>query len=586
MMRQRLLVGAAAALLIGGSLGLAQDRAAAGAWRQQAIAAGISEAAIEKMIAEAALQKAIEAGPQDGGDHLGPDAVQASPEKIEEEMREVAARHKVPYEVVLCADAIGTWRGVGPRGTLVAVNYFEFVGDGTLGGQKVTGYTEQYDFHSPSIRVMVSGQLIRVNAGNKAWTEEGKPGMSPSDATNGGSVARVYAGLYPLGFMHAVMASGDQLRITGPRNAMTIVAARDGQTFTAVLDETMRPKSISTEVNEPAIGRGTLVAEYADYRPDTHGVMSPRHIVRKLNGRPLLDIRIPKTPKQNPYVLFPEPDVLRGKVRQPEILENPNPTFSDPNAQPPRRADGRPDLSGYWQTGGPADLAALLRTFGPLEPSLKLDDVAFSVNIPGRTGSYNSFENDSGVMDEMSPHRPIYKPEHWDAVRYADLHGNRTDPTWQCWGNGVPRQGPPQRIFQEDAEIMFVNNGQWWRVVPVDGRERDPIRANDQAYSGDSLGRWEGDTLVVETVGFSDASWLDWRGYIHSTSLKVTERFTRKGDEMLYQVTVEDPDILIQPWVWPDRMLRINRNLKAAQILQDPPCTQTDPATVPPFHRG
>jgi hypothetical protein len=133
---------------------------------------------------------------------------------------------------------------------------------------------------------------------------------------------------------------------------------------------------------------------------------------------------------------------------------------------------------------------------------------------------------------------------------------------------------------------MFVNNGQWWRVVPVDGRERDPIRANDQAYSGDSLGRWEGDTLVVETVGFSDASWLDWRGYIHSTSLKVTERFTRKGDEMLYQVTVEDPDILIQPWVWPDRMLRINRNLKAAQILQDPPCTQTDPATVPPFHRG
>jgi len=114
-MRQRLLIGMAAALLAGGSLGFAQDRAAAGAWRKQAIAAGVSEAAIEKMLAEEALRKEIEAGPQDGGPHLGPDAVQASPEKIEEEMRGVAEINKVPYEIVLFADAIGTWRGLGGK---------------------------------------------------------------------------------------------------------------------------------------------------------------------------------------------------------------------------------------------------------------------------------------------------------------------------------------------------------------------------------------------------------------------------------------------------------------------------------------
>src|SRR5688572_20879791 len=89
MMRQRFFVGAVAALLMGGSVGVAQNRAA-DMWRRQAIAAGISEAAIEQMLAEEALRKEIEAGPQDGGPHLGPDAVQASPEKIEEEMRGVA----------------------------------------------------------------------------------------------------------------------------------------------------------------------------------------------------------------------------------------------------------------------------------------------------------------------------------------------------------------------------------------------------------------------------------------------------------------------------------------------------------------
>ena len=462
------------------------------------------------------------------------------------------------------------------------MNYFEFIGDGTVGGQKVTGYTEQYDFHSPSIRVMAPGQLIRVHAGDKAWTEEGKPGMRPSDATDAGSVAKVYAGLYPLGFIHAVMASGNQLKVTGPRNALTIVAVRDGQTFTAVLDENLRPRSIATDVKEPAIGTGTLVAEYADYRPDTHGVMSPRRVVRKLNGKALLDIRVPKTPKQNPYVLFPPPDVLRGKVRQPEVFANPNPTFTDANAQPPRRADGKPDLSGYW---GPRPGGGGGGGGGARRPSIDLENVAYSVNVGGRKGSFNSFENDSGVMQERSPHRPVYKPEQWDAVRYADLHANRMDPTWACLGAGFPRQGPPQRIYEEAGEMVFLN-GEIARYVPVDGRERDPIRGNDQAYSGDSLGRWEGDTLVVETVGFSSDSWLDWRGYIHSTALKVTERFTRKGDDMLYQVTIEDPEMLVQPWVMPDRMLRINHNLKAAQPQAGIPCLQTDPATVPPFHRG
>ncbi len=575
-----------------GTVSFAQDGGSALASLPDAIKgakdAGLSDAAIaeaiSKGVAAAEYQKAVDAGPQDGGANLEDDAVQASPEKIEAEMRAVAERNKVPYEAILFADAIGTWRGVGPRGTIVAVNFFEFVGDGMAGSQKVTGYTEQYDFYSPAIRTITPGQVIRVNAGDKAWTEQGGPGLKPSTVTNGGSVAKVYAGLFPQGFMHAIVASGDKLKITGVKGFRKIVAVRDGQTFTAILDENDRPRSISTEVNDPAIGRGTLVAEYEDYRPDSHGVYSPRHIVRKLNGKTLLDIRVPKTPQQNPYVLFPSPDVLAGKVKQAQIFDEPNPTFSDPNAATPRRADGKPDLAGYWGNR-PQGQPALGIGSTAIKPSIELDNVAFQVNVPGRKGSFNSFENDSGVVDEMDANRPIYKPEFWEKVRTTDLDGNRTDPAWQCWGNGVPRMGPPQRIFQDEAEVILVN-GDTWRIAPIDGRPRDPIRGDDQAYNGDALGHWDGDTLVVETIGFSDVSWLDWRGYVHSTALKVTERFTRKGDEMLYQVTIEDPQMLVQPWVLPDRMLRINRNLKAAQILQDAPCTQTDPFTVSPYHRG
>ena len=63
-----------------------------------------------------------------------------------------------------------------------------------------------------------------------------------------------------------------------------------------------------------------------------------------------------------------------------------------------------------------------------------------------------------------------------------------------------------------------------------------------------SVGHWDGDTLVVESIGFVPETWLSRGGFFHSENMKVYERFTRKGDEMLYEVTVEDPDVLIQPW--------------------------------------
>lgn len=517
---------------------------------------------------------------QDGTTTLQEDAVQASPEQIAAEMRGVAERHKVPLLVVQMADVLGTWRGVGPRETLLGVNTFEIIGDGAVyeptrsgawNRKDVAGYIEQYDFLHPARRVITPGELIRVNAGDQAWTEQGAPGMNPSDAVGGSSLAKVYAGLFPQGFMHVVMASGEKLQVSAANGVSTVIAVRDGRTFTAVLDKELRPASISTPVDDPAHGGGVLTAEYSNYVGDVYGVFTPRRIVRKLDGRVILDVRLPPTPTQNPYVVFPTPDVLRGtgKVAQEERRA---PTSS---ASTPRRANGVPDLSGYWEPKRTAP-----PVFGPATPTVDLGKVDFAVNIRARKANFNNFENDSGVLDRAEEDKPIYKPGEWSVVRDNDLNANQLDPTWKCWPQGVPRMGPPQRMFQEDAEIVLLNTdgtgGDIWRIVPVDGRERDPIRANDQAYNGDALGHWEGDELVVESVGFSTDSWLDWRGYHHSTALKVTERFRRVGDDLIYNVKIEDPRVLLQPWVLPERVLTINRDLKRAQILQDAPCLETD----------
>jgi hypothetical protein len=531
---------------------------------------------------------------QDGNTTLQNDAVQASPEQIAAEMRGVAERQKVPYLVVQMADALGTWRGIGGRETLLAVNYFEIVGDGTVytgtspgswNRKDVTGYIEQYDFLHPARRVIAPDELIRVNAGDQAWTEQGAPGMNPSDPVAGGSLAKIYVGLFPHGFMHAAVGSGERLKISQANGVTTVLADRDGHTFTAVLDNDWRPASISTRVDDPAHGRGVLTAEYSNYVGDVYGVFTPRRIVRKLDGKVMSDIRLPQTPTQNPYVVFPTPDVLRGTAKVAHE-ERRAPTSA---ASTPRRANGVTDLAGYWQPrpqgGGPP--AAV---FGPAKPTVDLGKVDYAVNIRARKANFNNFENDSGVLERMEEDKPVYKPAEWSVVRNNDLNANQLDPTWKCWAQGIPRMGPPQRIFQEDAEIVFLNTdgtgGDVWRIVPVDGRERDPIRANDQAYNGDALGRWEGDELVVETVGFSTASWLDWRGYHHSTSLKVTERFRRIGDDLYYNVKVEDPEVLLQPWVLPERVLRINRDLRRAQILQDPPCLETDADKLVDKQRG
>jgi hypothetical protein len=89
---------------------------------------------------------------------------------------------------------------------------------------------------------------------------------------------------------------------------------------------------------------------------------------------------------------------------------------------------------------------------------------------------------------------------------------------------------------------------------------------------GYTVGRWEGDTLVLDSIAFNDFTWLARGGFFHSDEMRVVERFTRQGNEILYEVTVEDPVVLVEPWVMTPRILRVNANPNAGLLPERGNC--------------
>ena len=142
-----------------------------------------------------------------------------------------------------------------------------------------------------------------------------------------------------------------------------------------------------------------------------------------------------------------------------------------------------------------------------------------------------------------------------------------------CQPLGVPREGPPRRIIQSDKDVVFFYQGGdagggygEYRVIPTDNRKRDPKKMIEATYLGYTIGRWEGDTLVLDATSFVDSTWFGRGGLFHSENMHVVERFTRQGDVILYDVTVEDPTVLVEPLVLPTRTLLKNENTEAGLL--------------------
>ena len=174
------------------------------------------------------------------------------------------------------------------------------------------------------------------------------------------------------------------------------------------------------------------------------------------------------------------------------------------------------------------------------------------------------------------PIKPIYKPEYWEKVQCLDENTNTEDPIFECVPAGITRMGPPRKIVQTADEVIlfYAQNDQPFRIIPTDGRKHTEEQILDTTFYGHPVGRWEGDTLVVESVGFNDITWFFRGGYFHSDEMRLTERFRREGDTLRYEVTVHDPNVLLEPWVIEPWQLILNRNVRG--ILEGFPCRAAD----------
>jgi len=192
------------------------------------------------------------------------------------------------------------------------------------------------------------------------------------------------------------------------------------------------------------------------------------------------------------------------------------------SARTPRASDGKPDLSGVWMTDAE-----------PVPPHI--------LTVEG-----NYFRVSPHMIDvtaDMKPEQVQMEP--WA----AELHKKRlqdptADPGAYCQPVGEPAQAEipfPYKIVQMPRLILVLyEENSIHRQIFLDGRKVVPD-AQPRFY-GYSTGRWEGDTLVVETTGFNDRQWLDRMGHPHTEAMRVTERFRRLNvGKLEVEVTIEDP---------------------------------------------
>jgi hypothetical protein len=234
----------------------------------------------------------------------------------------------------------------------------------------------------------------------------------------------------------------------------------------------------------------------------------------------------------------------------------------------PRTADGEPDLSGIWVRGGGPGIRG------------KYDETGGEQDFAAREGTFVNFENDNALARMGDRNKPLYRPQFWAQVRENDANGNELDPEFKCRLYGVPRLGAPSQIVQSKGLAVLLYAGGFagqntFRVVPTDGRPHNAARVVQETWKGDPVGNWEGNTLVIDTIGFTDESWLHKSGYFHSFKLHVIERLTRAGNTLRWVATVDDPEVLMEPWT----MNPITKELDPrpnAFVPEDLPCEERD----------
>lgn len=203
----------------------------------------------------------------------------------------------------------------------------------------------------------------------------------------------------------------------------------------------------------------------------------------------------------------------------------------------PRASDGKPDLTGVWQGG--------TNQRGSWEEANAGLGVGGTGRDPSAPANPSSAERPAGA--EPAPYQP------WAAKKVLEAYNRRgiDDPTGLCLPPGLPRAFNvslfPIQIVQTPQQVIFLfEYMSMFRVIPLNAKHPDDLIPS---YMGNSVGRWEGDTLVVDVIGFNDKTWLAGTGTFHTDALHITERFTRiSKDQINYDVIMEDPNVLTKPW--------------------------------------
>jgi len=203
-----------------------------------------------------------------------------------------------------------------------------------------------------------------------------------------------------------------------------------------------------------------------------------------------------------------------------------------PAGPTPRLPDGHPDLTGIWSSPGP------------------VGDIAQGMaNVPCDTpGAVPQAAGRGGAKGPPTCKEPI--PLSAEGKRVLATHMSKDDPEANCLPTGVPRMAPyPWRIVQDKTHIFFLFEGNIhsYRQIFMDGRKHpaDP----DPTWYGHSIGSWDGDTLVVDTVGYNDKFWFDFGGHPHSEQLHTIERYTRTdAGTLVIETTIDDPVDYTKPF--------------------------------------
>jgi hypothetical protein len=221
---------------------------------------------------------------------------------------------------------------------------------------------------------------------------------------------------------------------------------------------------------------------------------------------------------------FPSQNMPKTKDGKPDLA-----------APAPRTADGKPDLSGVWET---------IPGRRPPGPQIAAEG----------TGELPPSGSIFGNIGDQIPGGAPYQPWAAELVKKRMANNSKDNPDAHCLPMGIMQMTShpyPKKIIQTPSVVVLIyeGSGTTVREVFMDGRPLPNATEVEPWWNGYSVGRWEGDTLVVETIGFMDDGWLDVRGSPLTSSGKIIERFRRPNyGSLVIDVTIDDPKAYTKPF--------------------------------------